>query len=858
MKRLLRCLRSTADSVTSPTHNSILCFETLEPRMLFNAVTIGTENLQDFKGFGLFPAMYDRVTPTFQSGAKAFNDKSWLSELDSNGNPTAPTQADLDLYDIVLGVDPDIARVEFVAETGVAEGVLDNDRLRDLKEHLTIIENADIDKYIVSIWSPPTYMKTPDQVRFGEFQGQVQKLDSSYADGIGYDYADYLLQVIQDLVNSGYDAPLAISIQNEPDFEPDQWSGAKYSGTNADRAMYRNVVKDLRGLLDANGLGGVQIIGPETLDFSNMGAFLGNPINNGNGGFERLVNDAAFDDALDGIAYHTYVVSNNANTIKQYQNALDFHGKDVWQTERSDVINVREKPAVASESPQDPDILLSRDNPWKAMEHAIINMNRMGGDLVDLKANYWFWWRGWRDNNGGTSDSGHIVNFVDQDGANGQKIPGEYEYSKMGHVLNRLWNVVDAGWNLKRVTDTHPTLRSDNQALIDAGNNNGTGAPVDLFAFERPDGQQTVTVLVNREASDTTVNVSGLQGSNATQYLTSVFESDSDMGTFSVNNGTLNNLSLPRYSISVLITDDTGGGNSGGGGNNGGGGGGTGGVIPIIDGGFQGMAINGDDFANAYDGVAAGNQWVDTFGLEKATNKARFQWASPQTIAGVRIAQSYANTDRDLEVEVKANGVWNFIDTVNFATVNAGDFDTYTFANPIANATQVRFTLTEDWFYFDEVEVLAEGSGNNGGGGNNNGGGTGNVIPIIAADYQGTPLNGDDLANAYDGVAAGNQWVDTFGLRNVGNKVRFQWAAPQTIVGVRIAQSYANTDRDLDIEVKVNGVWTFIDTVNFSTVNAGDFDTYTFANPIANATQVRFTLTEEWFYFDEIEVLAAV
>jgi O-glycosyl hydrolase len=186
------------------------------------SVTVSSQILQPFKGWGIYPAPYDRMQPTFSSGSDT-EDDSWLDRSTS-------------LYDAVAGLNFNIARTYITSTIGKADNTLDSNRLQDLKDHLQVFKTRGISNYIISNWSPPAYMKGPVPVRWGKTSGdpssaQSTYLNPTYADGIGYDYTDYIVAVLVNLQESGFSAPLAISIQNEPDFSP-IWDGANYTLTS--------------------------------------------------------------------------------------------------------------------------------------------------------------------------------------------------------------------------------------------------------------------------------------------------------------------------------------------------------------------------------------------------------------------------------------------------------------------------------------------------------------------------------------------------------------------------------------------------------------------------------------------------
>lgn len=622
--------------------------EPLEPRVLLSAVTVEAETLQEFKGFGLTPAYYDRITPTFNNGNTAFNDASWLDEPDA-------------LHDAVLGLGFDIARVPFVPELGVSPGVLDQDRLDDLVEHLDLLREHGIDRYMVTNWSPPAYMKTPDQVRWGEFSGREQTLDPWYANAVGYDYADYIVQVVRAVVDAGHDAPIAISHQNEPDLAT-VYASNVYLNSGGQKAVYRNVQKQLRGKLDAAGFNDIQLLGPEMSGLDSTRQLLGNFQNNGFGGFGQFKNDTAYDAAIDGIAFHTYFTSGD---ILEYQRAFDFHGKDLWMTEYS------ERGGVQPELIPELGSGLAADQ----MEDALAAFGRMGGDLVDFGANYWFWWRGYRMNNNGGHDGQHVV-YDDPSGG--------YRLHKTGHALRNLWGVVGPGWTVKKVTDTDADLRSDNRALIDTDAAAQWSAPVDLIAFESPDGQRTAMVLTNRYGDDKTVDLAGLLGAEAKRYVTTTTQNAELVATDAVIDGRLEGVVLPAHSITVLETNEVY-------------------EVPIVGGGVSGPSVGEVYLPDAWDGRVAAQGPTQAFGLRDG-GSVIFELLRAAEVSEIRLAQPFVASGT-LKIEAEVGGAWQTIDTRVFTSATPGGFDTLAF-EPIENVTRFRLTAQGGDVYFDEFDVL--------------------------------------------------------------------------------------------------------------------------------------------------------
>jgi O-glycosyl hydrolase len=481
---------------------------------LSGTVRVEAEDRQTFRGWGLFPAGYDRQTPTYADGSLAVADATWL-----------PAKGDVPekLHRTVCDLGFEIGRVYFTPTLSPAEGKLDRARMQDLKDHLSILRKCGVAKTVVTNWSPPAYMKTPDRVRYGKYKDRVQTLDPAYADGKGYDYADFVLDVLKELRRSGFAPPLAFSIQNEPDVAQIYDSNVMVAD-EGQRRVYREVVKQLRRKLDANGFRGVQLVGAEDAGYEGLTKILGEP---SPAGFAALEADREFRDALGGFAFHTYYTSGRIAAINQAREK--YPSKPGWMTEYCGNDGVRGELRPKSGNDQ--------------LDWTLNFVRRMGADLIDLKSDYWFFWRGWRP----------LVGPGDQD-----LVYQDSQKTKAYHVFQRLWTTVKGGWRVKRVSaDAALGLRTDNAALIASGSGDQWSAPVDIVAFESPDRRRTCVVLANATAAAKEVaSLSGLKGRRATVYVTTTTQDMAAQPVRDVSGGTLagGTVSLPANSVTLVVT----------------------------------------------------------------------------------------------------------------------------------------------------------------------------------------------------------------------------------------------------------------------------------------------------------------
>ena len=495
----------------------------VKPALADGTVTISGTTIVDFKGWGLFPAQYDRQLPTYADGSPAYGDATWLG-TGTTVNATMTAVGDLGF---------DIARMDMSPTLGKPDGTLDATRMQDLKDHLTILRNLGYTKYQFSNWSPPVHLKLPYQVRYGKYNGQDEYLDPAKTG----QYADFMVAVINNLTASGFAAPVALSIQNEPDINP-IYDGCVYANTDSQRATYVDAVKQLRSKLNANGYSGVAILAPETSSLTGIQNVIGSPSSSG---FSNMLSDAAFSSAVGGFAYHTYATAGNTVDLLAAMSA--YPGKDRWMTEISVWSDVY--PIVNSS------VVLDSGNPQ--LNWSLQYVRRMGGDIVDFHTNYWYAWRGWHPS---SAADGEDLLYGDVNA------PSK---TKAYYVFQKLWKTVRPGWKVKQTTGTDPDLRTDNTTLINNRDENQWSAPVDIVAFEAGDGSASCLMLANWKGfAKNITNISGLKGTSATLFVTSPSQDMAQTATRAVSGGTLQggSLTLPAYSITYVIASGGGAANA--------------------------------------------------------------------------------------------------------------------------------------------------------------------------------------------------------------------------------------------------------------------------------------------------------
>lgn len=483
------------------------------------AVVVHGETVTTIGGFGVFPAPYDRVMPVYAGGAPAYEQGSWLpAKGPLTGGATLAALRDLGC---------EIGRVNLTPTLGRADHTLDPDRLQDLKDHLATLRDAGMRRYVLTLWSPPAYMKLPDHVRYGVFQGRKQYLNPDYARPDRYGLADYYVAVLSALKSARIAAPLSISIQNEPGIGPG-YDGCVYTDNAGEIQTWRRAVTLLRRRLDAKRnpwFSGIAIIGPEAEGWDGMVPLLGAASPQG---FAALNSDPSLAGALGGFAYHSYYTSADIRTLDQAMAA--YPGRSRWMTEYSTAVGIRGEMRSATGSQE--------------MDWALNDVRRMAGDLVDLHTGYWFFWRFWHPS----------VAPDDQD-----LIYGDGKKTKAYFAFQTLWTTVRGGWKVKRTTSTDPDLRADNRALINGPEPNGNmmSLPIDVIAFESPRADRTLVLLANWTGRDKTLAaLSGLRGGAADILVTSASQDRARTGARHISGGTLQGgpLTLPAGSITYVVS----------------------------------------------------------------------------------------------------------------------------------------------------------------------------------------------------------------------------------------------------------------------------------------------------------------
>jgi O-glycosyl hydrolase len=390
---------------------------------------------QPIKGWGLYPA----------GGSALYSKPAIRAALYGMG-----------ITHVRVGIDPGM----YAGGSTLSDIVINTGTLIVLEQQLQEAQAGGVDNYIASIWSPPAAMKTNGSTVGGQL--------SVAQEGA---FVAYITKVLLTLHDDGLPLPAALSIQNEPDFQPPTYPGCTYPVD-----QWTRVIEAMRASFDANGLGAVLLFGPETgtyggAVYSNASTYT--PGYFGGPGFPSLAGDATFNHAVGAYAFHTY----GECQIAGLNSGLAAVPKDSWMTE------------------------FSEPNGTTELVWTLDMLAALGAHVALVPNNYWFWWNGYASSS--SPDNQTLIG--------GSSTP---VYSKRFWALKALWTAVRPGWLVTHVATTDPDL------LVALGSQDPCAARVDLLAFTRPDRGAAAVLMVNTTTKSKLIAVGGLPGSTAISYRT--------------------------------------------------------------------------------------------------------------------------------------------------------------------------------------------------------------------------------------------------------------------------------------------------------------------------------------------------
>jgi len=403
------------------------------------------------------------------------------------------------IAEAIYSLEPDFVRFA-LDDSFKADGSINAAGVDKLADNIKIAQEHGTQDYILSLWSPPRNFKnTRVNAGFADKNGNKRYDAGETRSTLLPQYEDAFVaayvNALRALQSQGVGLPKAISIQNEGDWSP-PWAGNRYSGE-----QWRRVVKLMRTELNKAGFQEVIIHGPESGGY--LSAVAGASYL-GSGGYSQLAADSELNEAVGAYALHSY----NRGKIGDNRQGMERFPKDAWMTEWS----------IPGGKNQ--------------LDWAINDARHLMSDLVALPFNYWAWWWAW----------------TPQPSGNGESLlsgSSAFSFTKPYYVFDKLWETVDPGWTVHQMSTADSRLKDTITG--------DTANPIDMLAFENPNGTASAVLLTNPTSSAITLEVEGLKGTSAELFRTTATEDMKSQGVGSVQNGAYV-VNLPARSVVFLTT----------------------------------------------------------------------------------------------------------------------------------------------------------------------------------------------------------------------------------------------------------------------------------------------------------------
>ncbi len=346
-------------------------------------------------------------------------------------------------------------------------------------------------RYILSVWSPPAPFKTP-----ATSKGMKAKKVAVLRPAREADYCRFIARVLKHLQARKLPLPFAFSVQNEPNYAPELWNGTRLSP-----AQWQRMTVEMRAELDKNGFQNIKLIGPEGGSYRDSVEFVG-------GSSAPALNDAQFNKALGGFAFHGYTLFSkhqpDLDNLREVALKMQRAGKPIWQSEWS----------IPSDKP-DP------------LDHVLQTAQRLGRETAFVSCNYWSWWQGYYPRH----PKGEVL-ITGRDDAH-------LHISKTYKFLQCLWKNAPAGSVVHRIESSDAQLSG-----FDADK-------VQCVAFEN--GARQTVLLVNPTDKAKAIQLRGLTAATFKPYLTDETRDMAAQPPITVGDGAAN-WSLPPRCVCVVTT----------------------------------------------------------------------------------------------------------------------------------------------------------------------------------------------------------------------------------------------------------------------------------------------------------------
>jgi O-glycosyl hydrolase len=378
-----------------------------------------------------------------------------------------------------------------------------------LDEMVQIIQYAltkGVDKYMISIWSPPMHMKEV-------YMAAAAWEDPYYRPRLkadNYDlFVSYVVDALRYLKSRGCPLPVALSLQNEPE--------ASWLATPVDRddcafiegGNLISLINKMRAALNAAGLSTVKLGAPESVSYE--GAWV----------FKYTVLPDSYFSNVDIHLQHAYTtLSYDDNTPENVEALLTEFlrvkrqiGGESWQTEFS----VSPAEGMGGST---------------ALQRLMIAMRMFSSDMIHAGYVVWMWWNGWCP--GWSIDSPDQQILISGDGVTSVQKSGLFE------AFSTFFKNAPPESHVRKVTTNDPSLKTNFRIMND------------LVAFQTPTG--TFILLVNGADAPKTYYISGLTGTAGTRKsITGNDAKTTDSDDFTVTGG-MAKVNVPRNSVNFIYT----------------------------------------------------------------------------------------------------------------------------------------------------------------------------------------------------------------------------------------------------------------------------------------------------------------
>jgi len=366
-------------------------------------------------------------------------------------------------------------RIELSHDCGGPNKTINYSALDRVGNTIRTARDYGVDKYLLSVWSPPPEFKTNGS-HLGSNQASL-KVENEQ------DYCDYIVKCLDYITkNLELPKPYAFDLQNEPENDAD------YQACYYTPAQYIRVTKMMRNTLDAAGYSDVPLIGIGDVFLRNIKYFGNN--------FSQFANDQELNDALAIVAVHSYVHPGwtGDNDVRNWRTALDLYPeKQAWMTE----------------------FCTGAGLPTATMLTRTTDLAKvLSANMVHARINNWIWWL--------SHSTGYEINVPAQEtllSGNGTTVLNK---SMQYHLLSLIYNNAFAGSKVALLETDDPEIKT------------AMGERIDMCAW-RNNSHDVVLLANTKKSTERYYKFNNLNGISATVYY---FDEEISMygGSYSPNN----------------------------------------------------------------------------------------------------------------------------------------------------------------------------------------------------------------------------------------------------------------------------------------------------------------------------------